>query len=79
MVRSMAMAVRLMPTVSPISPNGRGAIGCMSLAIKDSGDSSRINYVNAHGTSTQVNDKVETLACKTVFGENVPPISVQKV
>ena len=60
-------------------PDGRGAIGCMSLAIKDSGiDASRINYVNAHGTSTQVNDKVETLACKTIFGETVPPISSTK-
>ena len=60
-------------------PDGRGAIGCMSLAIKDSGiDTSRINYVNAHGTSTQVNDKVETLACKTIFGETVPPISSTK-
>ncbi|MEM6690589.1 MAG: beta-ketoacyl-[acyl-carrier-protein] synthase II, partial [Planctomycetota bacterium] len=35
-----------------------------------------IHYVNAHGTSTTVNDKVETLACKEVFGENAAKVPV---
>ena len=40
------------------------------MAVKDSGLApSDIDYINAHGTSTQVNDKVETLAIKQVFGE----------
>ena len=51
-------------------PDGRGAIGCMSRAIASAGiDPSQIDYVNAHGTSTSVNDRVETKACKEVFGE----------
>jgi 3-oxoacyl-[acyl-carrier-protein] synthase II len=51
-------------------PEGRGAIACIRGALKDSGlDPSDIGYINAHGTSTQVNDKVETLAVKQVFGD----------
>ena len=51
-------------------PDGRGAIACMRAALADSGlGSSDIGYINAHGTSTQVNDKVETLAIKQVFGD----------
>lgn len=56
--------------ITDIHPEGRGAIGCMRQALADGrlnpGD---IGYVNAHGTSTSVNDRVETLACKEVFGE----------
>ena len=60
-------------------PDGRGAIGCMSHAIASAGiDPSQIDYVNAHGTSTSVNDRVETKACKEVFGETPPPISSTK-
>ena len=65
--------------ITDIHPEGRGAIGCMEMAIKDAGISrAQIQYVNAHGTSTTVNDKVETLACKEVFGESVPPVSSTK-
>lgn len=50
-------------------PEGRGAIACVQGALKDSGlRAEQIGYINAHGTSTQVNDKVETLAIKQVFG-----------
>ena len=60
-------------------PDGRGAVGCMTRAIKNAGiDPSDIDYVNAHGTSTPVNDKVETKSCKNVFGEDAPPISSTK-
>jgi 3-oxoacyl-[acyl-carrier-protein] synthase II len=52
-------------------PDGRGAIACIQGAINDSGlDPKEIGYINAHGTSTQVNDKVETLAIKKVFGSD---------
>ena len=65
--------------ITDIHPEGRGAIGCMSQAIKDAGlNPEDIDYVNAHGTSTTVNDKVETLACKQVFGDSPPPVSSTK-
>jgi 3-oxoacyl-[acyl-carrier-protein] synthase II len=56
---------------------GRGAIACMRLALRDSGLAhDRIGYINAHGTSTKVNDSVETLAIKKVFGEDAYRIPV---
>jgi 3-oxoacyl-[acyl-carrier-protein] synthase II len=67
--------------VTDSHPEGRGAIACIQGAIKDSGLSpSDIGYINAHGTSTQVNDKVETLAIKKVFGDGAyqVPISSSK-
>lgn len=67
--------------ITDIHPEGRGAIGCMEMAIKDAGiQASDIDYVNAHGTSTTVNDKVETKACREVFGERAmqTPISSTK-
>lgn len=60
---------------------GRGAIACIREALADSGlASEQIDYVNAHGTSTQVNDRIETLAIKKVFGERAYqlPISSSK-
>jgi len=56
--------------ITDAHPEGRGAIRCMELALADAGVSiNDIDYINAHGTSTAVNDRVETLACKTVFGD----------
>lgn len=53
-------------------PEGHGAAAAMRMAMKEAGTSSRdIDYMNAHGTSTKVNDVVETLAIKKVFGEDV--------
>jgi 3-oxoacyl-[acyl-carrier-protein] synthase II len=49
---------------------GEGGARCMRLAIDDAGiKPSEIGYINAHGTSTELNDKNETAAIKTVFGE----------
>jgi 3-oxoacyl-[acyl-carrier-protein] synthase II len=67
--------------ITDIHPEGRGAIACMKMAISDAGlNPSDINYVNAHGTSTAVNDRVESLACKVVFGDRAlqTPVSSTK-
>ena len=49
-------------------PDGLGAAGCMNQAIEDAGiDRKEIGYINAHGTSTPINDRCETLAIKRVF------------
>lgn len=59
------------------APEGAGAAQCMAAAIADAGmNPSDIGYVNAHGTSTPLNDKFETMAVKTVFGENARRVSV---
>jgi len=51
------------------APDGRGAIGAMRRALADAGlGPADVDYVNAHGTSTPMNDRVETAAIKTVFG-----------
>jgi 3-oxoacyl-[acyl-carrier-protein] synthase II len=52
------------------SPGGEGAQRCMKLALKDAKlTPADIGYINAHGTSTKINDATETLAIKAVFGD----------
>jgi 3-oxoacyl-[acyl-carrier-protein] synthase II len=56
--------------------NGRGAVEAMEGALRDADLSpSDIGYVNAHGTSTPFNDRIETAAIRQVLGEDGPPIS----
>ena len=52
-------------------PSGDGAVRALNIALKDAGveDLSTVDYINAHGTSTNLNDKMETAAFKCVFGE----------
>ena len=57
--------------ITDIHPEGRGAIACMNMAINDAGlNKEQVGYVNAHGTSTAVNDKVETAAIKASLAPN---------
>ena len=59
------------------SPDGKPIIGCIANAIKDAGlTPDDIDYVNAHGTSTPENDKMEYLGCSTVFGERMKSIPI---
>jgi 3-oxoacyl-[acyl-carrier-protein] synthase II len=59
------------------APGGRGAAGSMRLAMADARmDGDEIDYINAHGTSTVPNDRAETAAIKTVFGERAYEIPV---
>ncbi len=51
--------------------DGNGAVRCMQMALRKAGVTpDRIDYINAHGTSTPINDPTETLAVKRVFGEH---------
>ena len=63
----------------PVHPdeNGEGAARAMSWAINDAGlTPGDIDYINAHGTSTPVNDAIETMAIKRVFGDNAYQVPV---
>ena len=57
--------------------DGDGAVRCMRMALDDAGcEPEDIDYINAHGTSTPLNDVVETRAIKTVFGEHAYKLAV---
>ena len=60
-------------------PDGKGAARCMELALARAGmRPCDIDYINAHGTSTQLGDHAEVLALKKVFGDRLPPVSSTK-
>ena len=59
------------------APDGEGAARCMQMAIDDAGiKPADVQYINAHGTSTDLNDKYETQAIKTVFGDHAYKMAV---
>lgn len=61
------------------NPDGNAVIGAMRVALSDAGlKPGDISYVNAHGTGTPENDKMENLGMRAVFGEDAPPISSNK-
>jgi 3-oxoacyl-[acyl-carrier-protein] synthase II len=55
-------------------PSGRGAVRCMNTALADAGiTAADVSHINAHGTSTPLNDFSESVAVHQVFGDNAPP------
>jgi 3-oxoacyl-[acyl-carrier-protein] synthase II len=57
-------------------PSGHGAIRCMELALEDAGvAASEVSHINAHGTSTPLNDLAESVAVRKVFGDDAPPVT----
>ena len=58
-------------------PEGRGAIAAMKMALAGAGlEPEQIQYINAHGTSTQINDPIETAAIKAVYGAHARALKV---
>ena len=61
-------------------PNAEGAAYCMKRALDDAGLKPKdIDYINAHGTSTQLNDKMETAAIKKVFGDHAKKVAISSI
>jgi 3-oxoacyl-[acyl-carrier-protein] synthase II len=61
------------------SPDGEGAVRCMALALADAGVQPRdLAHVNAHGTSTVLNDRAEAAALATLFDGACPPVTAVK-
>lgn len=58
-------------------PQGNGGVRCMIAALKDAGvKPEEMDYINAHGTSTLYNDKIETMAIKKVFGDHARKLAI---
>jgi 3-oxoacyl-[acyl-carrier-protein] synthase II len=63
--------------ISAPAENGAGAAMCMKLSLEDAGlKPEAIDYINAHGTSTALNDKSETAAIKTIFGKSAYSVAI---
>jgi len=63
--------------VDMVAPSGEGAVRCMKMAMAGLGDR-KVDYINAHGTSTPVGDMIELAAIREAFGEHSPYISSTK-
>ena len=59
-----------------VAPSGEGAVRCMRMALAQVRD--KVDYINAHGTSTPVGDITEIAALREVFGANMPPVNSTK-
>ncbi|MBS0263819.1 MAG: beta-ketoacyl-ACP synthase II [Planctomycetes bacterium] len=66
--------------ITDTHPEGRGAVSCIQMALRDAGlGTGDINYVNAHGTSTEVNDRVETMAIRKALGQDAYKTPVSSI
>jgi len=66
--------------ITDVHPEGRGAVACINMALRDAQlNPADVDYINAHGTSTEVNDRVETLAIKRSFGDQAFKTPVSSV
>ncbi|MFQ5496008.1 MAG: beta-ketoacyl-[acyl-carrier-protein] synthase family protein, partial [Phycisphaerae bacterium] len=66
--------------ITDIHEGGRGGIAAMESALASAGlTPADVNYISAHGTGTEENDKIETLALRTVFGEHADTIAVSSI
>jgi len=66
--------------VTKPEPEGRGALQAMQAALKDAGiDPGRVDYISAHGTSTLLNDRMETLAVKRLFGDRAAKVPLSSI
>ncbi|MFP6646037.1 MAG: beta-ketoacyl-ACP synthase II [Candidatus Latescibacterota bacterium] len=63
--------------ITDMAPGGEGGVRAMKIALRDAGmQPERVDYVNAHGTSTVAGDSAETAALRTVFGEHARTLAV---
>ncbi|MEE2831592.1 MAG: beta-ketoacyl-ACP synthase II [Candidatus Latescibacterota bacterium] len=63
--------------ITDMAPGGEGGVRVMKIALRDAGmQPERVDYVNAHGTSTVAGDSAETAALRTVFGEHARTLAV---
>jgi 3-oxoacyl-[acyl-carrier-protein] synthase II len=63
--------------ITDTHPEGRGAAACIAMALRDAGLAPEdIDYINAHGTSTAVNDRVESLAIRKALGDHAQRVPV---
>jgi len=66
--------------ITDIHPTGRGATACIKMALDDARlNDDQIDYINAHGTSTKVNDRVETMAIRQALGEAADSTPVSSI
>ena len=66
--------------ITDIHPEGRGAVSCIKMALRDAQiNTDELDYINAHGTSTAVNDRVETSAIKQALGEHAKQTPVSSI
>ena len=77
----LGLVRRLMPIALPISIQKVAvAVACIQMALKDAGlNTDQIDYINAHGTSTSVNDRVETMAVKKSLGADAAKTPVSSI
>jgi 3-oxoacyl-[acyl-carrier-protein] synthase II len=66
--------------ITDTHPEGRGAVSCIKMALRDAGlRTDQIDYINAHGTSTDVNDRVETMAIRQALGQDAYSTPVSSI